>query len=193
LPGIHKYVPVPEAVKTVAGSEVQRLGLLGLIVTGGGLLFTVTVTEALPVHPFASVTVTVYVVFVVGFAVTVAPLPFTGPPVHTYVVPLFGVAESVVVCPEQTVCGFAVTVTVRFGFNVIVTGCVLFEPPLQPGIVCITRKQVVCVIFTTPCGKTGFVCPLIFVQFAPPRQPGSICHCWLPLPPVFVNCGFGPA
>ena len=51
----------------------SQTGLLLVAFGGAGPLFTVTVTEAVFVHPAALVPVMVYVVVALGFAVTVAP------------------------------------------------------------------------------------------------------------------------
>ena len=57
----------------VAVSPRQMFGLVGLILrTGFGLTFTTVLV--LPVQPFEPVPVTVYVVVIVGFAVTFAAL-----------------------------------------------------------------------------------------------------------------------
>jgi hypothetical protein len=68
--GDHVYVLAPLAV-SVALCPMQMVGFGVTVTTGIG--FTVTVTCAVAVHPRTS-PVTVYVVVVVGFAVTVAPV-----------------------------------------------------------------------------------------------------------------------
>jgi hypothetical protein len=70
--GDHMYEDPPVAVSDV-DCPIQRKGAVGFIdMVGFGL--TVTVTDALLVHPIPSVPVTVYIVVEVGFAVTFAPV-----------------------------------------------------------------------------------------------------------------------
>ncbi len=63
-PVLHEY-EVPLLAVSVALAPMQMLTVAGEI-TADGFGLTVTVLEAVAVHPFASVTVTVYVVVVEG-------------------------------------------------------------------------------------------------------------------------------
>jgi hypothetical protein len=72
VPGAQLYVLAPLAVRTTLLPEHIE-GADGLISTIG-LAFTVTVTVVVPVQPARDVPVTVYVVVVVGLAVTTAPV-----------------------------------------------------------------------------------------------------------------------
>ena len=71
LPGIHVYDAAPDPVNVV-DCPAQILVLLAVAVTDGNEL-TVTERTEVFVQPFTSVPVTVYVVFKVGVAVTLAP------------------------------------------------------------------------------------------------------------------------
>ena len=73
--GDHEYVFAPLAVSTVF-CPLQIVMSGETVTTGIG--FTVTVTCAVAVHPFASA-VTVYVVVEVGVAVTLAPVVALNP------------------------------------------------------------------------------------------------------------------
>jgi hypothetical protein len=113
--GDHAYVLAPFAV-SVADCPAQIADGVFTVTTGSGL--TVTVTCPVAEHPL-EVPVTVYVVVVVGFAVTGEPVDALSPVegVHEYVVA--PVAVSVVDCPLQiemlgetvSIIPFTVTVT----------------------------------------------------------------------------------
>ena len=68
-PVFHEYVDAPLAV-IVPELPLQIVALVEVTL---GKAFTVTVVLAVPVHPFASVPVTVYVVVVIGVTVTDEP------------------------------------------------------------------------------------------------------------------------
>ena len=113
--GLHAYVLAPFAV-SVADCPVQIVAGATEI-TGSALTVTVTCVEA--VHPLTSVPVTVYVVVVVGFAVTDEPVVALSAVagVHEYVeAPL---AVSVADCPLQIVAGE--TLITGSGLTVTVT------------------------------------------------------------------------
>jgi hypothetical protein len=74
--GAHAYVPPPVAFSVVF-DPVQMETSGPAFATG--VEFTVTVTVAVFVQPFALVPVTVYVVVAVGDAVTVAPVVALNP------------------------------------------------------------------------------------------------------------------
>ena len=73
--GDHVYVEAPVAVSVVL--EPLQMVAAGTLMVGNGL--TVTVTVVVPTQPAAEVPVTVYVVVVVGFAVTLAPVVALNP------------------------------------------------------------------------------------------------------------------
>lgn len=123
--GLQLYVEAPLAVSDV-------LVPLQIVVEAGetvivGVAFTVTVTVAVFVHPFASVPVIVYVVVVVGFAVTLAPVvddkPVDGLQLYVEAPP----AVSDVLAPLQIVTD-GETVTVGLGFTVTITVAVFVHP-----------------------------------------------------------------
>lgn len=71
-PAPDQVPPVGENPVSVLPPEpVHKLKSLPAFTVGG--VFTVTVTVVVPAHPRESVTVTVYIEVLVGFAVTVAP------------------------------------------------------------------------------------------------------------------------
>ena len=109
-PPVQLYVAAPLAVS----EATWPLQILGLLTVTVGFGFTVTVADAVPVHPFV-VPVTVYVVVEFNDGV-VAGLPLN-PPVQLYVVAPFAVNE--VVWPSQ-ILGL-LTVTVGEGFIIITT------------------------------------------------------------------------
>lgn len=123
------YVPAPEAVNVVLlPLHMEVVPPMAAV----GRLFTVTVADSLSVQPLALVTVTVYVVLVVGETVMPALLPrlfdhayipapapeavsVVLPPVQTEVVPLIdavAVATVTVAVSESVQPSAAVTVTV---------------------------------------------------------------------------------
>lgn len=84
-----------------------------------GPWITVAVTVVEPVHPFALVPVTVYVVVTLGVAITVAPLAIDNPSagLHAYVfAPL---AVNVTLLPLQNAAGVG-TLNTGLGFTVTV-------------------------------------------------------------------------
>jgi len=83
--GDQEYIEAPLAVR-VTEDPKQMEGATGVTATLGRFL-TVTVTEAVLVHPAALVPVTIYVVEVVGLAITVVPVVPLSPAAgaHTYV------------------------------------------------------------------------------------------------------------
>jgi len=104
-------IPVGDAETEIAGAEAIE-----------------TVTEADPLHPFASVPVTVYVVVDEGFTIILDPLP---PVLQLYVEP--PLAERVELCPGQTDEGEAVTVIVGLGLTLTVAVIVPVQPlPFEP-------------------------------------------------------------
>ena len=109
------------------GSPAQVVGTDAVAVTVGVGL-TVTVACAVPVHPFAAVPVTVYVVVVPGE--TEIGEPGIAPGFQTYDVapPPVRLVEF----PEQIVGEDAVAVTVGEGFTVTVTCAVLLQPDVVP-------------------------------------------------------------
>ena len=94
-PVFHKYVPPPDAVRTVL-SPIQIVSLPLIDAIGGG--DTVTVTVNAFVHPFPSVPITVYDVALVGETVIE---PAVAPVFQEYDTPPF--AASVVASPIQRV------------------------------------------------------------------------------------------
>ena len=106
----------PLAVKLVL-APVQMLVLEDTVTVGK--VFTVIVTVAVFVHPLELVPVTVYVVVVVGLAVTVAPVVELNPVdgVHAYVVAPLAVRlvefpVHILVLDETVTVGNEFTVTV---------------------------------------------------------------------------------
>ena len=123
--GLQVYELAPVAVSVVdcpaqiAAGETE--------ITGGGII--VTVTCAVAVHPFL-IPVTVYVVVVVGVAVTEAPVvllnPVGGDQLYVVALPL---AVRFTLCPKQMEV-FGVTDTVGGWLTVTVTCAV--HPPGEP-------------------------------------------------------------
>ena len=95
--GLQVYELAPVAVSVVDCPAQMDAG--GTEMTGGG--FTVTVTCAVAVHPFL-VPVTVYVVVLVGVAVTLAPVVALNPVAgdHAYEIELPD-AVRLTLCPWQ--------------------------------------------------------------------------------------------
>lgn len=124
--GLHVYVEAPDAVRETL-PPIQIAGAEGVtVIVGFG--FTVTVTVAVFTQPLALVPETVYVVVVVGPAVTVAPVvpdnPVDG--LHEYVEAPDAVSDTLL--PLQIVGADGVTLTVGKGFTVTVTFFVLTHP-----------------------------------------------------------------
>ena len=111
--GDHEYVVAPFAVN-VADCPRQKLTFGETVTTGAGLTVTVTCVE--PVHPFRS-PMTVYVVVLVGLAVTEVPDELLNVAAGLQIYVLAPLAVSVVDCPLQIVAG----ATVMFGWLAIVT------------------------------------------------------------------------
>ena len=117
--GLQLYDVAPLAVSEVL-VPLQIVVVVGATVTVGSGL-TVTVTVVVPVHPLV-VPETVYVVVVVGFAVTVAPVvddnPVAG--LQLYVVAPLAVSETLL--PMQIACEGGLIVTTGMGLTVRVAG-----------------------------------------------------------------------
>jgi hypothetical protein len=92
-----------------------------------GFGFTVTVTDAVLIHPLASVPVTVYVRVVVGLAVTDAPDVGDNPVVGVQVYVTAPEAVSVVLLPLHMATS-GDTVTVGLGCTITSTVVVLVHP-----------------------------------------------------------------
>ena len=127
--------PFPLRVNVPLFALAQAVVTCGEIEPPLGAGFTLTVTDVVFVHPFPSVPITVYVVVVVGPAVTVAPVvddkPMAG--LHAYVnAPL---AVSVVLLPLQNATGVG-TEIVGGVFTVAVTAILLAE--VHPVVVFLT-------------------------------------------------------
>jgi hypothetical protein len=71
--GLHTYVLAPLAAIVELWPAQMAAGVAVAVTVGKG--FTVRVTVVVPVHPHASLPVTLYVVVAVGFAVKLAPVP----------------------------------------------------------------------------------------------------------------------
>ena len=122
--GLHTYVPAPPAARFVP-APAHSVTLPEAVTVGRS--FTVTVTDAVFVHPFASVPVTVYVVLTVGVAVTGVPVVALNPVegVHAYVpAPL---ALKFVDAPMQKLT-LPEVVTFGNGFTVTAKLAVLVHP-----------------------------------------------------------------
>ena len=124
--GLHVYEFAPDAV-SAADCPIHIGAGVGTVITGAGL--TVTVTCAVAVHP-TLVPVTVYVVVLVGVAVTEVPAVLLSPVGgdHVYVV-AFPDAVRLTLCPWQIEV-LGLTLTIGSGFTVTVTCAV--HPPGVP-------------------------------------------------------------
>ena len=71
VPGAHVYVAPPVAV-SVAALPLQIATPAPALIAGNG--FMDIVVDAVPLHPLASVPVTVYDLFAVGVAITLLPV-----------------------------------------------------------------------------------------------------------------------
>jgi hypothetical protein len=96
--GDHEYELPATAVAPIEAEVVVHVNVAGVpALAAGGVVFTVIVTELVAVHPFAPVTVTVYVVVAVGvatgFDIVVELNPVAGD--HEYVFPATEVAPIV--------------------------------------------------------------------------------------------------
>ena len=124
-PPPHAPLPVEDVpLKLTSELSAQTVWSAPALTEGGRV--TVIVSVEVFVHEFASVPVTVYVVFVVGESISgfiVAPV------LHTYALP--PLAVSVTPLPEQTVVADAEIEIVGVGFTVTVTVEVL---PAQPAL-----------------------------------------------------------
>ena len=104
-------------------------GFADALTVGGTFTITVTVADAL--HPAALVPITVYVVVVVGLAVTVAPVVALNPVAgdQPYVIPPEAVNETPVL-PKQIDGADGDTAIVGFAFTVMAyCGVVANAPP----------------------------------------------------------------
>ena len=123
-PLLHEYVLAPLA-ESVELSPLQiDAGVALEVIVGKG--FTVTLTEAVPVHPALDVPVTIYVVLDMGLTEMLEPLP---PELQVYV--LAPDPVSVVLCPVQMATGDADADTEGKGFTITVTEAV----PVHPAVV----------------------------------------------------------
>ena len=78
--GAHAYVLPAIAVVPIIVDVVEQVNVADVPAFAvGGTVFTVIVTDDVAVQPFAPVTVTVYVVVAVGFAVGFAHVPQLNP------------------------------------------------------------------------------------------------------------------
>jgi hypothetical protein len=123
-PVLHKYVDPPLAVREELPPLQIVAGAATAVIVGLGL--TVTVIDAVLVHPAAEVPVTVYVVVVAGL--TDKGLA-EEPVLHKYVDPPLAVREELP--PLQIVAGAATAVIVGNGFTVTVTDAVLVHPAAE--------------------------------------------------------------
>ena len=118
-------LPLP-AVALAASVVLPPLHIAVGVAVGAivGFAFTATVTVPVTVQELLLVTVTVYVVFVVGETVPPATFP-ASPLLQAYVemlpLPATALAARVVLVPLQIVDGAAVGATVGFAFTVTVT------------------------------------------------------------------------
>ena len=137
-PVLHEYEVPPVAVRVA----VAPAHIVGLFTVGVGSAFTVTVPEAVSVHPAALVAVTVYVPAVeVVIEVVVALV------LHTYEVP--PVAVSVAVAPEHMVALF--TVGEGSAFTVTVPVAVAVHPAALVAVtVYVPAVEVVIEVVTAP-------------------------------------------
>jgi hypothetical protein len=123
--GDHEYVLAPEAVNVPAIPVQIVIGETEI--TGSGL--TVTITDAVFIHPAAEVPVTVYVVVAAGFAETEVPVVALKPAAAAHEYVEAPEAVSVPAMPEQIVIGG--TVTVGKGFTVTTTVVVFTHPATE--------------------------------------------------------------
>jgi len=120
--GDHEYVVAPLAVNVVELPE-HMVGGADKVTVGVGLTVTTTVFEA-PAHP-PVVPVTVYVVVVVGLALTLAPVVALKFVLGAHVYVVAPLAVKVVELPEHIVAG---PDTVTVGVGLIDTETVPAEP-----------------------------------------------------------------
>lgn len=128
--GLHAYVEAPLAFNAV-DCPAHIVGLAGVTeTTGNG--FTLTVAVAVLVHPAALVPVTVYVIVLVGLAVTFAPVvalkPVDGDQVYVEAPEAVKLTDA----PIQIFEVAGVTATKGRGFTVIL---ILPVPPQGAGVV----------------------------------------------------------
>jgi hypothetical protein len=142
--GVQLKLVAPLAVN-VTLLPAQIVELDGEILTVG-MVFTVTGTEAVAVHPLAAVPVTVYVVVVAGVAVTTAVLVAESPVDGAQLYVLAPLAVSVTLLPIQIAGADGLMSMVGAAFTVTVTT----EVPIPPkASVPITVYAVVVVGFAT--------------------------------------------
>ena len=103
---------------------LQRTGVIDIVNVAE--TFTVTVTVCVSVHPLTAVPVTVYVVVIVGQALTLAPVVALSAVAGDHVYVFAPLAVNVAQFPEQIVAGGTVTV----GFGLIDT--VIVAVDVQP-------------------------------------------------------------
>jgi hypothetical protein len=155
---LHRKVPVPFAVRVVLDPE--QIEVSDAIICAKGDAPTVTTTGTEAVHPLAAVTVTKYVVVVVG-ATTI--LGDVEPSDHRYEIP--PVAVNVAICPEHTMGGEAVEVAFIW-LTVTVTLAVLVQLKV------LVTVTVYVVVVVGLCVTTWLV------------PPGGLLHWYVPPPPA---------
>jgi hypothetical protein len=128
-PGAHEYVVAPLAVNTVDVPEHS----IAELTTTVGVGFTVTVKLCKLVHPEALTPVKVYVVVIIGVAVTVVPLGELNVAAGDHVYEIAPLAVNTVGVPEHSV-AFA-TETVGLGATVTIEVLFPLQAPLVPIIV----------------------------------------------------------
>jgi len=123
--GAHEYEVAPDAASAVL--LPLQIGE-GVVTAITGFWLTVTMTIEVAMQPLPLIPVVVYVVVVVGLAVTDAPLVALNPIDGVHVYEAAPDAASVVLLSLQIGAGVA-TVIVGFGFILTAT-CVVVEHPL---------------------------------------------------------------
>jgi hypothetical protein len=128
-PLLHEYVPPPVAVKLIDVVEQVSTVVAGAVIAAvGAVMFCVIVIDSVSVHPFAEVTVTVYVPAAVTFKVAELPT-VVDPLLHEYVPPPVAVKLIDVVVQVSTVVAGAVIAAVgAVMFCVIVIDSVSVHP-----------------------------------------------------------------
>jgi hypothetical protein len=126
-------VVAPLAVKVVEVPGQMGFADAEMLTVGPG--FTVIRTEAVLVHPVASVPVTIYVVVVSGLAVTVAPVVADKPVAGDHEYETTPLAVNVTELPEHIIDVVGKTDTVAEAFDVTVTDAVDVLHPLASATV----------------------------------------------------------